>query len=77
MPGAKARFETPRIMEVSRGGDLGYTLGDAVLSFERPDGEPVTQRVREFHLWKKQDDGSWQIVIDIWNSGTPPPTQGE
>ena len=77
MPGAKARFEKPRIMEVSRGGDLGYTLGDAVFSFEGPDGEPVTQRVRELHLWKKQDDGSWKIVIDIWNSGTPPPTQGE
>ncbi len=77
MPGAKARFEEPRLIEVARGGDLGYTLGDAVFSFDSPHGNTLVQRVREFHLWKKQDDGSWKIVIDIWNSGTPPPTQGQ
>ena len=77
MPGAAARFEEPRIVDVSRGGDLGYTLGEAEFAFEGPDGKTVIQRVREFHLWKKQDDGSWKIAIDIWNSGTPPPTQGQ
>ena len=50
IPGAKARFEDPRVVTVSRGGDIGYTFGDAVFSFDGPDGETVTQHVRETPL---------------------------
>lgn len=77
IPGAKARFEDPRVVTVSRGGDIGYTFGDAVFSFDGPDGETVTQHVRELHLWEKQEDGSWKIIVDMWNSGTSPPTDSE
>ncbi|MFQ5791557.1 MAG: YybH family protein [Acidobacteriota bacterium] len=76
MPGFQVRFETPKV-EVSSAGDLGYTLTDAELTVEGPDGEPVTDRLRDFHLWKKQDDGSWKVVVDIWNSENPLPTEGE
>lgn len=27
--------------------------------------------VRDFHVWKKQADGSWKVAVDIWNSGLP------
>ena len=71
MPGFAIRFEDTRA-EVAASGDMGYTLADAVLSVEGPDGEPVQDQLRDFHLWKKQD-GEWKVAIDIWNSELPLP----
>ena len=51
---------------------MGYTLADAVIKFDGPGGEPVEDKVRDFHLWKKQE-GEWKIAIDIWNSELPLP----
>ena len=72
-PGFQVRFEEP-IVVVSKGGDLGYTLADIEFTVDGPDGQPVTSRERDFHLWKKQADGSWKVILDIWNSPDPLPT---
>ena len=69
-PGVELRFETIRA-EVSSSGDLGWTLAIGDVSFVAPDGQPGRDRVRDFHTWKKQADGSWKVVIDIWNSHMP------
>ena len=70
-PGFAIRFEDMTV-EVAASGDMGYTLADAVISVEGPDGGPVQDRIRDFHLWKKQD-GEWKLAIDIWNSELPVP----
>ena len=69
LPGFSMRFENVRV-GVAASGDMGYTLADGVIRFEGPDGEPVEDKIRDFHLWKKQD-GEWKIAIDIWNSEIP------
>jgi uncharacterized protein (TIGR02246 family) len=69
-PGVELRFETIRV-EVASGGDMGWTLAIGDVNFTRPDGEPGSDRVRDFHVWKKQDDGSWKVVVDMWNSEFP------
>jgi ketosteroid isomerase-like protein len=74
IPGLQVRAETPTVV-VSKGGDLGYTLANLEITVDGADGEPVTAQERDFHLWKKQADGSWKVVIDIWNS--PVPLSGE
>jgi ketosteroid isomerase-like protein len=63
----------PGQVEVAAGGDLGYTMGTYDMSFTGPDGQPMTDRGRDFHVWKKQADGSWKIIVDIWNSDVPLP----
>ena len=70
-PGAGVSFSDMKI-EVAASGDMGYTLADAVVRFDGLDGEPVEDKIRDFHLWKKQD-GEWKIAIDIWNSELPLP----
>ena len=70
-PGFTARFGDMTV-EVATSGDMGYTLTDAVISVEGPDGEPVQDLIRDFHLWKKQD-GEWKVAIDIFNSELPLP----
>ncbi len=68
--GLEMRFETTRV-EVSSGGDMGWTLAISEMTFEDPDGQPGSDRVRDFHVWQKQADGSWKVVVDIWNSELP------
>jgi uncharacterized protein (TIGR02246 family) len=63
---------TPVVVDVAAGGDLGYTLNTAAITATGPDGKPATERIRDFHVWRKQADGSWKIVIDIWNAEPPP-----
>lgn len=70
LPGFAATFH-PLQVKVSSGGDLGYTLNHAVITVTGPDGKPVTEQIRDFHVWRKQADGSWKVVIDIWNSEQP------
>lgn len=69
-PGVELRFEIVRA-EVSGTGDMGWTLSVGEITINRPDGPPGRDLVRDFHTWKKQADGSWKVVVDIWNSGLP------
>ncbi len=70
-PGAGVSFSDANIV-VAASGDMGYTLADSVVKFEGPDGQAVEEKIRDFHLWKKQG-GEWKIAIDIWNSEIPLP----
>ena len=69
-PGVELEFELVRA-EVSRSGDMGWTLAIGNITINRPEGEPGHDVVRDFHTWRKQDDGSWKVVADVWNSGAP------
>jgi ketosteroid isomerase-like protein len=53
-------------MDVSRSGDMGYTLDLLELTVNGPDGQPVVEHLRDFHVWRREADGAWRIVEDIW-----------
>ena len=48
-------------------GDLGHTTGTYELSM-KVDGKPVSEKGKYVCIWKKQKDGSWKVIHDIWNS---------
>jgi ketosteroid isomerase-like protein len=54
--------------QVSAAGDLGYITGTYELAFTGgvEKGKFVT-------VWRKQPDGAWRVVEDIFNADTPPP----
>jgi ketosteroid isomerase-like protein len=54
-------------MDVAEGGDMGYTLNLLELTVTGPDGSPTTQYLRDFHVWRKEADGQWRIVVDLWH----------
>ena len=60
------------LVEVSADGSTGYTFNTGVLTATGPDGKPMKEQLRDFHLWRRQADGSWKIVLDIWNLVAPP-----
>lgn len=62
----------PLRAEVSRSGDLGYTIGRFEASTTSKTGErTVLQRGKYVSIWRKQKDGSWKVAVDIGNPGDP------
>ncbi len=63
-------------VEVSRSGDLAYVTGAYQLSMKDSQGKPAADRGKFVEVWKKQADGKWKTVADIFNSDLalqPPP----
>ena len=62
----------PVQVEVSRGGDLGYTRGTYVLTATDPASKKaVTEKGRFVTVFRKEADGSWKAVQDINNAEAP------
>ncbi len=56
---------------VSSAGDMGYTYGLALVTRKDEEGNTDTELTKYVTIWKKQSNGSWQVVVDIWNSNEP------
>jgi ketosteroid isomerase-like protein len=69
IPGFAFMLSTSQVV-VGSGGDVGYTHGIARISYAGPGGT-VASRGPNLHVWRKQPDGAWKIVTDIWNSDQP------
>lgn len=54
--------------EVAQNGDMGFTSGAYQCSFTGPDGKEVREIGKFLCVWKKQKDGSWKAVHDMWNA---------
>jgi ketosteroid isomerase-like protein len=67
LEGFAVELDDPDVV-VGAGGDMGYTLGTVRITMPNPDGTTVVTNERDIHVWRKQADGSWKIVIDMWNS---------
>jgi ketosteroid isomerase-like protein len=71
-PGLQMDFELVDVA-VAEGGAMGYTRSEGLVTVDGPDGEPVRQRLTDFHVWVKDGAGNWKLQIDIWNSPDPLP----
>ncbi len=69
-PGYAASWDISKL-EVSRAGDIAYGHGTYESMVNDAAGNPVTERGKWVGVWKKQADGQWKLVIDIWNSDGP------
>jgi uncharacterized protein (TIGR02246 family) len=62
-PGFALTF-TPAKVEVSKGGDLAYELGDYELTTNDKKGRPQTVKAKYVVVWGRQADGSWKVRVD-------------
>jgi len=62
------------IVEIDGRGDLAYVRGTYSYTVQ-PEGapEPIRDTGKYLEIRRKQEDGSWPIAIDIWNSDLPLP----
>lgn len=60
---------TPGEVDVS--GDLAVVSGAYDLTFMVNDSTQFQDRGKYIEVWSKQEDGSWKLHTDIWNSSMP------
>lgn len=70
VPGFGGGWKVSKV-EVARSGDLAYLTGTYELSETDANGKPVTDKGKYLEVWKKQSDGSWKCIIDMFNSDLP------
>ena len=59
---------------VARSGELGYTSGTYDLSYKDASGKTISDKGKCLTVWKKEADGSWKVLSDMFNSDLPPAT---
>ena len=63
-------------MTVEGSGDLATATGTYKMTMtpKKAGAKPLpTEEGKYIEVLKRQDDGSWRIAYDIWNSNAPPP----
>jgi uncharacterized protein (TIGR02246 family) len=71
IPGFGTTWETTGI-EVSPHGELAYAFGNTTTTFSGPDGKSTAMKAKSLTVWRKEPDGRWKCVVDVWNDDAPP-----
>jgi len=69
-------WQTDKV-EVARSGDLAYLTGTYQTTAKDPKAQPVNDTGKFVEVWKKQADGKWKTVADIFNSDVPVPAPAQ
>jgi ketosteroid isomerase-like protein len=67
LPGFTIKWE-PLEAHVSPSGDMAYLFERNQVSFQDSTGATVTESNKSVTVWRKEADGSWKNVIDMWNA---------
>jgi ketosteroid isomerase-like protein len=58
-------------VEVAQSGDLAYVSGSYEFNEKDDSGKPITDKGKYLEVWKKQADGNWKCVADMFSSDLP------
>ena len=58
-------------IELSPDGKLAYLVGNTTITVANADGQPVTNHARLLNVWRKDADGIWRCVVDMWVDEPP------
>jgi len=62
----------PNKSGVARSGELGYTSGTYEMRLKSAPGKTILDKGKYLTVWKKEADGSWKVLFDMFNSDLPP-----
>ena len=75
-PGFALSWEATKV-EMAQSGELAWVQETYEFAMQGPDGTLQEDRGKAVLVWKKQADGSWKAVADIFNSDLPLPAPAE
>ena len=67
IPGFKISWE-PLSVSVSDNGDMAYMIEQNQITVNDSLGKPVTEFNKSVTIWRKEADGSWKNIVDMWNT---------
>ena len=73
IPGFSITWE-PEQANVSREADVGFLVERNRLTFADADGRTRTQYGKGVTVWRKDSNGVWKCVVDVWNNSPQEPT---
>lgn len=69
-PGAATSWKATKV-EVAKSGDLACVSGTYEDTMTDASGKPAKDHGKYVEIFKKQADGTWKAIVDIWNSDLP------
>jgi len=69
-PGAAINWKATKV-EVAKAADLAYVSGTYEETMTDASGSLVKDHGKYVEIFKKQADGTWKVIADIWNSDLP------
>lgn len=70
IPGFSISWE-PESAHVSDSGDMAYLLERNVIGMDGVDGRKEVVHGKVLTVWRKDDNGRWRNVAEMWNSAPP------
>ena len=67
IPGFKISWE-PLSVSVSKSGDMAYMIEQNQSTANDSLGNPITEFNKGVTIWRKEADGSWKNIVDMWNA---------
>ncbi len=61
------------ITKFDASGDIAYEVGTYTANIQMPGMPAMTDKGKFVTVWKRQADGKWLIVVDIFNTDLAPP----
>ena len=71
IPGFKISWE-PLTVSISNKGDMAYMIEENQISVNDSTGKPITEFNKAVTIWRKEKDGSWKNIVDMWNAEPSP-----
>jgi len=67
-PGASDMEGNIERIEVARSADLAVEYDTFAMTMNDKKGKSITETEKSVVTWKKQADGKWKVIADIWNT---------
>jgi len=71
LPGVSVSWKATKV-QVAKSGELGYLYGTYAMSWDDGKGGKATENGKMTEVWRKQADGSWKCVVDMFSSDAAP-----
>jgi uncharacterized protein (TIGR02246 family) len=71
IPGFRISWE-PESAQISDGGDMAYLIERNVIEMNGENGKKIIAHGKVVTVWRKDSNGQWKNVVDMWNAAPPP-----
>jgi hypothetical protein len=61
-------------VDIAAGGKIAYEVGTYEMTMTMGNAPSINDKGKYIAIWKHQEDGSWKVSAETWNSDMPVPS---